>query len=104
MNLYDYCITNNLNELLNEWNTEKNGNLTMKDVSSFSSKKAWWKCQKGHEWEAKIDNRARGARCPFCTNKKVLFGYNDLKTHYPDLANEWNYDKNKCPQNSRQNE
>ena len=94
MNLYDYCITNNLNELLNEWNTEKNGNLTMKDVSSFSSKKAWWKCQKGHEWEAKIDNRARGARCPFCTNKKVLFGYNDLKTINPEVASEWNYKKN----------
>lgn len=94
MNLYDYCIQNELSDLLKEWNAEKNGALSIRDVTSFSSQKVWWKCKNGHEWEAKVDNRARGAKCPYCTNKRVLAGYNDLKTENPELASEWNYIKN----------
>lgn len=94
MNLYDYCIQNELSDLLKEWNVEKNGALSIRDVTSFSSQKVWWKCKNGHEWEAKVDNRARGAKCPYCTNKRVLAGYNDLKTENPELASEWNYIKN----------
>ena len=32
--------------------------------------------------------------CPYCSNKKVLRGYNDLETTNPVLAKEWNYEKN----------
>ena len=31
--------------------------------------------------------------CPYCSNKKVGYG-NDLKTNYPEIAKEWNYEKN----------
>ena len=37
MNLYDYCIQNELSDLLKEWNVEKNGALSIRDVTSFSS-------------------------------------------------------------------
>ncbi len=94
MNLYDYCIQNDMNDLLVEWHSEKNGNITMEDISSFSHKKTWWKCQKGHEWEATVNNRVRGSKCPFCTNKRVLCGYNDLKTINSEVASEWHYIKN----------
>jgi hypothetical protein len=54
----------------------------------------WWKCSKGHEWEAVIAHRNNGSGCPYCAGKKVLKGYNDLKTINPDLAKEWNWEKN----------
>ena len=81
-------------ELIEEWDAAKNGQLTS-SVTSGSSLKVWWKCSKGHEWCARIAHRANGVGCPYCANKKVLFGYNDLATLNPKLASEWNYEKNK---------
>lgn len=82
-------------KLASEWNYEKNGNLKPNDVTSCCGKKVWWKCERGHEWEAKISNRASLKRgCPYCSNQKILFGYNDLETIFPKIAKEWNYDKN----------
>ncbi len=77
-----------------EWNYEKNNGLTPIDVMPNSGKKVWWKCSKGHEWQAIIAGRNRGAGCPYCAGKKVLKGYNDLETLNPTLAKEWNYEKN----------
>ncbi len=59
-----------------------------------SGKKVWWKCSKGHEWQATVTHRSNGTGCPICANRQVLIGYNDFQTLYPDLAKEWNYDKN----------
>ena len=81
-------------KLAKEWNYEKNGELKPDMVMANSGKKVWWICKKGHEWEASIDNRSRGRDCPFCANKQLLKGYNDLATINPKLAKEWNYEKN----------
>jgi hypothetical protein len=48
----------------------------------------WWICQKGHEWEAAVKNRAGGSGCVFCARNRVLPGFNDLATTHPDLANQ----------------
>lgn len=32
--------------------------------------------------------------CPYCSNHKLLQGFNDLQTTYPQVAKEWNYKKN----------
>ena len=77
-----------------EWNYEKNGNLKPEHFAANSHKKVWWKCQKGHEWQAPIGNRNIGRGCPYCAGQKVLKGENDLQTVNPVLANEWNYEKN----------
>ena len=82
-------------KLVEEWNYEKNGELMPQQVLANSSKKAWWKCPKGHEWQTSIEHRARGQGCPICSNKQVLVGYNDLATVYPELIKEWNFEKNK---------
>ena len=82
-------------KLMAEWNYEKNIDLDPSKVTLGSSKKVWWKCSKGHEWQAIIANRNKGVGCPFCANKKVLQGYNDLQTANPALAKEWNCEKNK---------
>ncbi|MBR2933922.1 MAG: zinc-ribbon domain-containing protein, partial [Clostridia bacterium] len=82
--------------LMAEWNWEKNNELGLnpKTLTLGSNKKAWWKCSKGHEWQATINNRNNSRGCPVCSGQKVLVGYNDLETINPALANEWNYEKN----------
>ena len=82
-------------EIAKEWNYEKNVNLKPENFSVNSNKKIWWKCQKGHEWQARISSRSSGNGCPYCSGQKILKGSNDLQTVNPILAKEWNYEKNK---------
>ncbi len=78
-----------------EWNYQKNKDLDPHLCSAYSNKKVWWICKNGHEWEAQICSRTnKGRNCPYCANQKVLKGYNDLQSLYPELASEWNYSKN----------
>lgn len=79
--------------LANEWNYEKN-DLFPSEVLATSNKKVWWRCAKGHEWQAAIASRMAGRGCPYCANKKVLAGFNDLATSNPKLAQQWNHDRN----------
>ena len=80
-------------DICNQWDYEKN-DTTPDCYTINSAKKVWWKCQKGHSYESTIVNRTKRAGCPYCKNKKVLVGYNDLATTNPLLASEWDYDKN----------
>lgn len=82
-------------DLVNEWNVEKNGQLTPQMVNGSSSKKVWWKCQKvGHEWQTTIKNRSvRRFGCPLCSNQRVS-ETNNVLVMRPDLAKEWHPTKN----------
>ncbi len=80
--------------LVNEWNYEKNGNLKPEQFTANSGEKVWWKCNEGHEWQAKIYHRNTGSGCPYCSGRFAVKGKNDLQTVNPTLANEWNYEKN----------
>ena len=83
-------------ELMAEWNWEKNIEFDFdpKLLTVGSGKKVWWKCSKGHEWQATIDRRSQGKGCPYCSGRNAIKGENDLQTVNPALAKEWNYDKN----------
>ena len=35
-----------------------------------------------------------GVGCPYCSNRRVLAGFNDLATTHPDLAAEWHPHRN----------
>lgn len=76
-------------EIAAEWDYEKNRELTPEMVKPFSTIKVHWICEKGHRWEATINERARGRGCPVCAGKRVLENYNDLQTKVPELAKEW---------------
>ena len=93
---YDWCIENNRENLLSEWEYNKNYPLTPHNCARGTSKKVWWKCKKGHEWQASVGYRAKFARpCPICNGTHTLVtGVNDLMTVNPKLANEWDYDLN----------
>ena len=83
-------------DLAKEWHPTKNDSLKPEMFTYASNKKVWWKCSKGHEWEAVISSRTGSDRgCPICANQKVLKGYNDLATIFPEFLPEWNYKKNK---------
>lgn len=80
--------------LLAEWDYEKNGNIAPECVSRGSGLKLYWKCKKGHSWSAPPSNRTKGHGCPYCAGVKLLSGFNDLATLYPNLLDEWDYLKN----------
>ena len=81
-------------ELAAAWDYEKNDNLKPEDIFAGTANKVWWKCSKGHSWKADTHSRNRGNGCPYCSNQKVLKGYNDLQTRNPRLAAEWHPTKN----------
>ena len=90
---YNDLSTTNPN-LAKEWDYEKNYPLLPTQVAAKSNKKVWWKCKKGHEWRAVISNRNKGIGCPICSHRQILEGYNDLATTNPEIAKEWNYERN----------
>ena len=91
-------------DIASEWNYKRNGNLRPDMVTCGANKKVWWvQYDKSPitgkmvtlEWEAYVNSRAmKGETNPFKLNRKILKGYNDLATIRPDLAKEWNYEKN----------
>lgn len=82
-------------QLSKQWHPTKNGSTSPSNVMAGSGAKAWWQCDLGHEWQAEISGRNKGRGCPYCSNKKVLIGFNDLVTTHPDLAAEWDQTKTK---------
>lgn len=75
--------------------SHKNGDLTPEDISSGSGKEVWWLCPAGHSYLMVVNQRAkRGYNCPYCSGHRALPGANDLSTTNPELAKEWNYEKN----------
>jgi hypothetical protein len=56
-------------------------------VTYATHKKLKWKCDQNHIWEARLNVNSLSG-CPYCSNLKVLKGFNDLATTNPDLARE----------------
>lgn len=90
--------------LAKQWHSNKNGKVTPKDVTPGSGKKVWWICSHGHEWKARVVDRAiKGSGCPKCRyenwfetiRKTVLDRSGSLADKYPDLAKQWHPTKNK---------
>lgn len=55
-----------------------------------------------HEWQATINARTTNkSGCPYCSGRKAIPGLTDLKTLLPEIAIDWNYEKNrgKIPKN-----
>ena len=79
--------------LIKEWDFSKNI-IKPNEISYGSSKKVWWKCNNGHSYDTTIQNRINGDNCPYCGNKRILKGFNDLYTTHPNLVKEWDFSKN----------
>lgn len=83
-------------ELAAEWCCEKNDGLMPYDILPHGSRKIWWRCKKGHSWQAPVISRTNlKAGCPICAGQRTLPGENDLATLRPDLEAEWHPSKNR---------
>lgn len=80
-------------ELLPLYDNEKNGDP--ENCFATSNTVLFWKCEtKLHVYQAEIYRIVGNRRCPYCAGKKVLAGFNDIKSTYPDLAKFWDYERN----------
>ena len=62
-----------------QWHPTKNGQKTPQTVVAGSNKKAWWQCEKGHEWQAVIYGRAnKNVGCPDCSS--------EMRSSFPEQA------------------
>jgi hypothetical protein len=77
------------------WHPTLNGDLTPAKITSGSSKKVWWLCQNGHDFDDSPMKRIAAAHpCPVCINKRCVTGINDAATLHPHLIEEWDETKN----------
>lgn len=82
-------------DILDIWDYEKNEGICPQEMSLHNKKKVWWKCDKGHSWQSPINGvAANGTRCPYCAGYRAIPGETDLVTLFPEIAAEWDFDKN----------
>lgn len=81
-------------ELMKLWDF-KNNNLNPKEILKTYAKKVWWKCDKGHSYERKIKEQKVDNKCVYCSDKKILKGFNDIFTKNSKIKDFWDFDKNK---------
>lgn len=92
---YDNIFGNVVPNATEEWDYEANFPLTPYDFTLKSGKTVYRFCKKcGHKWLTKISEWSRGRGCPCCSGKIAVPGINDLKTTYPMLCEEWDYNSN----------
>lgn len=62
------CLDTSYPGIAKEWHPFKNNELTPHKVSKRATKKVWWQCTFGHEWQANISDRTKsnGTGCPYC--------------------------------------
>ena len=70
------------------WHPSRNKGLTPGDVMSGTNKKAWWKCERGHDFQKNIYvmTKLKSNPCPEC---------NSISVTHPLIADEWHPTKNK---------
>lgn len=90
-------------QVLAQWHTMKNGDLTPADVTVASHTKVWWLCEEGHEWETKVSQRTKPkpTGCPTCYAINRQTGYRAPRPGQSlaenasfDLLSQWHPDKN----------
>ncbi|MER6449446.1 zinc-ribbon domain-containing protein [Streptomyces venezuelae] len=75
-----------------EWDTERN-EIGPDQIAAQSNIPRHWICPEGHYYDMRPNARYRGRNCPYCRGLRVGQG-NDLATKRPDLAREWDIERN----------
>lgn len=90
-------------QVAEQWDREKNGAKKPADYSWGSGQRVWWKCSKGHNWQAAISGRtSAGEGCPSCYNEQRGRLFQELAAKKkgslakskPSFLAEWDYTKN----------
>ncbi len=78
-----------------QWDQERNGDLTPQDVFPGTQRKVWWRCARGHVWQAGCPPGPRMGRAARCApGGRSCPGKNDLATLFPAVAQAWHPDRN----------
>lgn len=65
------------------------------DLGVSSLQSVEWVCSFGHTWTVAIKYRSKGRTgCPVCAGQTVLAGFNDLSSRKPELAQEFDDERN----------
>lgn len=93
-------------ELAALWHPTKNGNLKPTEITCNSTRKIWWykkyfdrntNKEFEFEWLCQVyvmNQKKDKEKCPYLTGKRLFRNFNDLATTHPQIAQEWNYEKN----------
>jgi hypothetical protein len=82
-----------------EWDTSLNG-LTFEEFLGTRPAKelVFWTCSRGHSYKTSLTKKvSRNAGCPYCSNARVLTGFNDVSTTHPEWVNTWDFSLNTVP-------
>ena len=71
------------------WHPTRNGCLKPTDVMPGSNRRLWWRCEKGHEWQASAYSVKSGSACPYCFGRYAIPGETDLATTHPQMLQRW---------------
>tara|TARA_Y100001968_G_scaffold239180_1_gene222604 strand:- start:353 stop:1147 length:795 start_codon:yes stop_codon:yes gene_type:complete len=81
-----------LPELIQEWDFEKNENLTPDSVTISSGKYAYWICNScGNKWQAIIASRSKGHGCSACKKKAQRELFEIVKQLFPNSECQFDY-------------
>lgn len=89
--LLEWCKENNREDIVAEWDSKRNGDLSPDEITPGSNKKIQWICPVGHSYDMTPAHRKVGQSCPYCSNKKAQKGYNDLASQFPEIVSEQDY-------------
>ena len=80
-------LATKLPHLAKQWCYCKNDDLTPYEIGVNSNKKIFWICDKHseHIYDAVVYSRKDGNGCPYCSNHRLLRGFNDVATTRNDL-------------------
>lgn len=102
--LYNWCLLNNRQDILDDWNDKNN---SFYNITYASNKKIQWKCHScGFEWEDTPTHRTKSNRgCSKCNKKKVALSLSTVKDikdsvliKYPLIAKEWSPKNERGPE------
>ena len=86
-------------ELMKHYDFELNKDIDLSKLTARCNTKVWWKCEKcGESWLAQVasqNDKNKQHGCPYCSGRLVIKGKNDLMSQYPNLVEEWDFEKNK---------
>uniref|UniRef100_UPI00357147C2 zinc-ribbon domain-containing protein n=1 Tax=Streptomyces violaceus TaxID=1936 RepID=UPI00357147C2 len=71
-----------------QWHPTLNADLDLPLIGPGSHKTAFWRCDEGHIWKAKVHSRVAGSDCPQCAGY-VPRGRVKLSDRAPHLVSEW---------------
>jgi len=97
--LWNWCIINNRTDILDSfYYCEKNDQNIPKQRGPLTKEKAFWHCKNCNGiYETEIYIKVKGYNCPYCSNTKVLPGFNDLETKVPEISKEYSLKNPKLP-------